>query len=95
MVKGDIVCALCDRGYYKDQANEVIDDVFEIIREAMIRGETVKIRGFGTFGTKIRKGRWQKNVATGRIVMSKDCRVSAFHPCDGLKEAVRDWTGED
>ena len=32
MVKADIVSALCEKGYYKNQANDVVDEVLQIIR---------------------------------------------------------------
>ena len=49
MVKADIVSALCEKGYYKNQANDVVDEVLQIIRDALVRGEQVQLRGFGTF----------------------------------------------
>ena len=55
MVKADIVSALCEKGYYKNQANDVVDEVLQIIRDALVRGEQVQLRGFGTFEVKTRK----------------------------------------
>ena len=66
MVKADIVSALCEKGYYKNQANDVVDEVLQIIRDALVRGEQVQLRGFGTFEVKTRKGRNSKNISTGR-----------------------------
>ena len=65
MVKADIVSALCEKGYYKNQANDVVDEVLQIIRDALVRGEQVQLRGFGTFEVKTRKGRNSKNISTG------------------------------
>ena len=56
MVKADIVSALCEKGYYKNQANDVVDEVLQIIRDALVRGEQVQLRGFGTFEVKTRNG---------------------------------------
>ncbi|MCI9433403.1 HU family DNA-binding protein [uncultured Reyranella sp.] len=89
MVKNDIVSALCEKGYYKDQASEVVDDVFQIIRDALVQGDSVQIRGFGTFGVKIHKGRNSLDISTGEKRVSNDCRVPMFKASDSLKGAVR------
>ena len=89
MVKNDIVSALCEKGYYKDQASEVVDDVFQIISDALVQGDSVQIRGFGTFGVKIHKGRNSLDISTGEKRVSNDCRVPMFKASDSLKGAVR------
>ena len=88
MVKADIVAALCEKGYYKNQANDVVDDVLNIIRNALIRGEQVQLRGFGTFEVKTRKGRNSKDISTGKMRVSNDRRVPMFRASDNLKDAV-------
>lgn len=89
MVKADIVATLCEKGYYKNQANEVVDDVLNIIRNALIRGEQVQLRGFGTFEVKTRKGRNSQDISTGEMRVSSDRKVPLFRASDSLKEAVR------
>ena len=49
MLKNDLVVALSEMDYYKNQAGTVINDVFHVIAEALAQGEKVTIRGFGTF----------------------------------------------
>ena len=78
MVKADIVSALCEKGYYKNQANDVVDEVLQIIRDALVRGEQVQLRGFGTFEVKTRKGRNSKNISTGEMRVSSDSKVPTF-----------------
>ena len=56
MLKNDLVLALSEMDYYKNQAGAVINDVFRVIAEALTKGEKVTIRGFGTFEVKKRKG---------------------------------------
>lgn len=92
MVKADIVAALCEKGYYKNQANDVIDDVLDIIRKALIDGEQVQLRGFGTFEVKVRKGRNSKDISTGKMRVSSDRKVPMFRASGSLKEAIRAQT---
>lgn len=89
MVKADIVSALCEKGYYKNQANDVVDEVFQIIRDALVCGERVQIRGFGIFEVKIRKGRNCKDISTGKMRISNDRKIPTFRASNSLKEDIR------
>ena len=55
VLKNDLVLALSEMDYYKNQAGAVINDVFRVIAEALTKGEKVTIRGFGTFEVKKRR----------------------------------------
>ena len=89
MTKADIVTTLCEKGYYKSQANDVVDDVLEIVRDALVRGEQVQIRGFGVFEVKTRKGRKSQDISTKEMRVSSDRKVPTFRASTSLKEAVR------
>jgi hypothetical protein len=45
--------------------------------------------GFGTFYTRIHKGRKARNFKTGELIKYKDVRQAAFKPGVLLKKAVR------
>lgn len=89
MVKNDIVSILYEKGYYKQQAGDVVDEVFQIIHDALVRGEKVQICGFGAFEVKNRKGRYSKNISTGEMRVSSDYKMPVFRASDNLKEDVR------
>ena len=57
MTKSDIVSALDELGYDPVTADEAIDDVFQVIAEALVGREKVILRGFGTFEIKTEIGR--------------------------------------
>ena len=92
MVKADIVSALCEKGYYKNQANDVVDEVLQIIRDALVRGEQVQLRGFGTFEVKTRKGRNSKNIQDSST--GKTCRRRGTL-YDDRRSVKEPRTGED
>jgi integration host factor subunit beta len=55
--------------------------IFGEIKDAILAGKTVELRGFGTFEVKKRKGRQRaRNPKTGEIVAVKDHKVAAFRP---------------
>ena len=46
-----------ERGYTKKAANQVLDDVFEMISNYLTIGESVMVRGFGKFEVKTASAR--------------------------------------
>ena len=89
MVKNDLVHALSELDYCKNQAGVVITDIFRIIGEALTRGESVFIRGFGTFEVKTREGHMIQDPNTKEKRMIEDYRVVSFKPGDNLRDAVK------
>lgn len=94
MLKNDLVVALSEMDYYKNQAGAVINDVFRVIAEALTQGEKVTIRGFGTFEVKTRKGCLVRDIHTKEQKQMEDCQVIVFHPGDNLKDAVKNHDPE-
>lgn len=89
MLKNDLVLALSEMDYYKNQAGVVINDVFRVIAEALTNGDKVTIRGFGTFEVKKRKGCCVRDIHTKEQKCIDDYQVVVFRPGDNLKEAVK------
>lgn len=93
MLKNDLVVALSEMDYYKNQAGAVINDVFRVIAEALTQGEKVTIRGFGTFEVKTRKGCLVRDIHT-KEQKQMDYQVIVFRPGDNLKDAVKNHDPE-
>lgn len=89
MTKSDIVSVLDELGYDAGMADEAIDDIFQIIAEALVSREKVILRGFGTFEVKIAGGWMGRDIRTGELRKIDDYRKITFHPGEQLKEAVR------
>jgi len=89
VIKNDLIDALSEMDYYKNQAGAVINDVFRVIAEALAQGEKVTIRGFGTFEVKTRKGCLVRDIHTREQKQMDDYQVVVFRPGDNLKDAVK------
>lgn len=89
MTKSDIVSALDELGYDPETADEAIDDVFQVIAEALIKRERVILRGFGTFEVKTAKGWMSRDIRTGERRKIDDYQKITFRPGVQLREAVR------
>jgi integration host factor beta subunit len=55
-------------GVTAKQIEVIIDTVVDGMKEALVRGEKIEIRGFGSFRIKQRDGRVARNPKTGATV---------------------------
>ena len=77
----------------KAQAHSAVDAVLSAIAEALARGESVVLPGFGTFATKTRAARQGRNPHTGESIAIAASRVPSFKPGKTLRDAVRTEPG--
>ena len=88
--KSDLASALVhDLGLPKILAKKLVDAFFEELREAIIRGDTVEIRGFGAWKVKDTNSRPNaRNPKTGETINIPARRKVSFKPGKILKEAL-------
>jgi integration host factor subunit beta len=63
-----------------------VEELLEMITKYLEDNQTIEIRGFGTFYTKIRKPRPARNPKTGEVVPLKRRRVPLFKYSNELKK---------
>ena len=71
------------------KATEVIDAVFRAIEGALKRSEEVRLVGFGTFATAIRKAGTGRNPRTGEPMKIAASTTVRFKAGKALKESVQ------
>jgi DNA-binding protein HU-beta len=86
MNKGDLVSkAAATGGISKAQVSNVLDSITEALKKALSDGESVTIKGFGTFSVKNRPARKGRNPRTGETIDIAAKRVVAFKPSSTLQ----------
>ncbi|MCK5235651.1 MAG: integration host factor subunit alpha [Deltaproteobacteria bacterium] len=89
MTKADLVEATYEKvGSSKKDVAEVIDTVFESIKEALEEGDRVKISGFGNFSIRHKRQRRGRNPQTGEEIMIGERKVMTFKASQILKDIV-------
>ena len=73
----------------KAEAERIIDAALGEISEALIRGEKVRLVGFGNFLVRTRKGRVGRNPQTGAKIDIGQSKAPAFVPGINLKKAIK------
>ena len=90
MTKAEIVDAVYDKvgGFSKKEAAEVVEEVFEAMKDVLIRGEKIKVSGFGNFVVRAKKERIGRNPQTGEQIEISARRVLNFKPSQVLKSVL-------
>jgi len=95
MTKADIVVAIYEKvGISKTESSDVVESVFEILKETLERREKVKISGFGTFMVKEKNSRKGRNPQTGAGITITARNVLTFKPSQVLKAAMNEARSE-
>lgn len=80
-------------GLNKRDAKDMVEILFEEIRQALERGESVKISGFGNFDLRNKSERPGRNPKTGQDIPISARRVVTFKPGQKLKIRVEKYQG--
>ncbi len=87
MRKADLVAAVADIADLSSrQADDVVSCAFEHIANALARGESLNLVGFGSFNVKPRAGRMGRNPKTGDPIAIAACNQINFKAGKRLRE---------
>ncbi len=89
MTKADIIEGVYERvGFSKKESAEIVELVFDTLKETLERGDKIKISGFGNFQVRNKKARVGRNPQTGKEIEISARRVLTFRPSQVLKVAL-------
>jgi integration host factor subunit alpha len=93
ITKADIIERVYEKiGFSKKEASELVELVFNHLKETLCNGEKVKISGFGNFVIQSKKARIGRNPQTGEQITISARRRLTFRPSQVLKAILN---GED
>ncbi len=89
MTKGDIINIVAEgTGLTKLETSAVIDGFLATIGYALQSGDTVTLRGFGSFRTVKRNERVSRNPKTGKVMHVPERNAPVFKASIELKKMV-------
>ena len=95
LTKSDIVENLNNEiGLNKREAKELVEMLFNDIKNLLSEGHEVKLSGFGNFQLRDKSSRPGRNPRTGEDVEISARRVVTFKSGQKLKESVKTLTNE-
>ncbi|MBF0122083.1 MAG: HU family DNA-binding protein [Candidatus Omnitrophica bacterium] len=90
MTKKDIVLRITDQtGIKQVDVKRIVQKTFDVIVDALDKGEKVELRNFGVFKVKERRARFGRNPRTGASVPVPPRRVVVFKPGLEMKQKIK------
>ena len=90
LTRSDLVEELATRFAQLSQrdAELAVKTLLDALGDALVRGQRIEVRGFGSFTVTRRPPRLGRNPRTGAAVQIPEKRVPHFKPGKALREAV-------
>ncbi len=89
MIKADLVDIISEKvGFTSKECIEIIDQLFDILKETLENGEKIKISGFGNFVVRQKRSRKGRNPQTGEELVISGRRVVTFKPSNVLRKGL-------
>lgn len=93
MTKADLVEVLFEKvGLSKKEAQNIVEVIFETIKDSFVDGESVKISGFGTFNVRQKRSRRGRNPKTGTELEITPRKVLTFRASNQLKSQIEKYS---
>ncbi len=90
MTRSELIASIAES--YKtltpDQIGEVICQLFEDIAQALVQGNRIELRGFGSFFVRYRKPRMGRNPRTGNLTKVNQKAVALFKISKNLHQLI-------
>jgi integration host factor subunit alpha len=90
LTKAELAEMLFDRlGLNKRESKDMVEAFFEIVHGTLVKGDDVKLSGFGNFNIRRKAPRPGRNPRTGESIPIKARNVVTFHASHKLKSIVQ------
>ncbi len=90
MIKSELIEEIAKKNpnLYQRDVELIVNTVLDVITGALVKGQRVELRGFGTFSVADRPARTGRNPRTGEPVRVGPKRLPRFKPGKELKERI-------
>ena len=96
MTKADLVDSIFEKvGLSKKEAQDIVEILFDTMKQTFAEGESVKISGFGTFHVRKKMARRGRNPKTGADLEITPRRVITFKISNQLKDEIEKLNAQD
>jgi integration host factor subunit alpha len=82
-------------GLNKRESKDMVEAFFDILHDALVSGQDIKLTGFGNFNIRRKAPRPGRNPRTGEAIPITARNVVTFHASHKLKSLVQGETGTE
>lgn len=89
LTKAELIDSVYEKvGFSKKEAADLVELVFENMKEELCKGDSIKISGFGKFRVRQKKARMGRNPQTGEAMEISARKVLTFTPSRILRDGI-------
>ncbi len=93
MTKADIIAEIATKtGIEKVDVQETVEAFFKVVKNNMINGENIYVRGFGSFVVKKRAQKTARNISKNTAIIIPEHFVPSFKPAKVFIDKVKNNT---
>lgn len=93
MTKAEIVADIANKtGIEKVAVQAVVESFMESVKETMVNGENVYLRGFGSFIIKERAEKTGRNISKNTTIVIPAHKIPSFKPAKSFVTEVKENT---
>jgi DNA-binding protein HU-beta len=90
MTKAEIVKEIVNKtGIEKVAVETIVEGFMESVKDSMVKGENIYLRGFGSFIIKKRAEKIARNITKKTPIKIPAHNIPAFRPCKEFSEEVK------
>ena len=90
LTKAELAELLFERlGLNKRESKDMVEAFFELVHNTLVKGDDVKLSGYGNFNIRRKAPRPGRNPRTGESIPIEARRVVTFHASHKLKEQIQ------
>ena len=90
MTKAELVNAIAiSTGYDKTTISNIVEAGMANIKETVTAGDSIYLRGFGSFTAKTRKAKIARNISKNISIEVPEHKIPYFKPADEFNNMVR------
>jgi len=90
MTKAEVIAEISKKtGLEKLDVQETMEAFFKVIKNAMIRGDNVYVRGFGSFVVKKRAEKIARNISKNITIVIPEHHIPTFKPAKDFVQKVK------
>lgn len=90
LTKAELAELLFDKlGLNKRESKDMVEAFFDMLHDSLVKGQDVKLSGFGNFNIRRKAPRPGRNPRTGESIPIKARNVVTFHASHKLKGVVQ------
>lgn len=90
MTKAEVVNEISNStGIYRTSVLETVELFMDIVKESLAKGESVYLRGFGSFVVKTQAKKIARDINNNTPIIVPERKVPCFKPSDEFKNMVK------